>query len=65
VVDFIGLINPTSKHSKSRYIIMETNYITCWVEVTIVHDFSIDTAARFIFDNIITRFGCPRSLISD
>jgi transposase InsO family protein len=25
----------------------------------------IDIAARFIFENIITRFGCPRSLTSD
>jgi transposase InsO family protein len=28
-------------------------------------DFSIDIVSRFIFEIIITRFGCPRSLTSD
>jgi hypothetical protein len=65
VVDFIGPINPTTKHSKARYIITATDYLTRWAEATIVQDCSTDTAARFIFENIITRFGCPRSLTSD
>jgi transposase InsO family protein len=65
VVDFIGPINPTTKHSKDRYIITTTNYLTHWVEATSVQNYFTDTAARFIFENIITRFGCPRSLTSD
>jgi hypothetical protein len=32
VVDFIGLINPPAKHSKERYIITTTNYLTRWAE---------------------------------
>jgi len=65
VVDFIGSINPTTKHSKARYIITTTDYLTRWDEEENFQDCSIDTAARFIFENIITRFGCPRSLTSD
>jgi hypothetical protein len=34
VVDFIGPINPTTKHSKARYIITTTDYLTHWVEAT-------------------------------
>jgi transposase InsO family protein len=64
-VDFIRPINPTTKNSKARYIITTTDYLTCWVEAVEVHDCSTDTATRFIFDNIITRFGCPTSLTSD
>jgi hypothetical protein len=64
-VDFIGPIKPTTKHSKARYIITATNYLTHWAEVTTVQDFSIDIAARFIFENIITQFGCPRSITND
>jgi len=56
VVDFIGPINPTTKHSKARYIITVTNYLTRWEEATVVQEFSTDTAARFIFENIITWF---------
>jgi hypothetical protein len=63
--DFIGSINPTTKHSKAKYIITKTDYLRWWVEETTIQDFSIDTAARFIFENIITWFGCPRSLTSD
>jgi hypothetical protein len=32
VVDFIGPINPPSRHSKERYIITTTNYLTRWDE---------------------------------
>jgi transposase InsO family protein len=64
-IDFIGPINPTTKHSKTRYIITTTEYLTRWTEATTVQDCLTDTAARFIFENIITRFGCPRSLTGD
>jgi transposase InsO family protein len=64
-VDFIGSINPTTKHSKDRYIITTTDYLTRWDEAVVVQDCSTDTAARFIFENIITQFGCPRSITSD
>jgi hypothetical protein len=63
--DFIGPINPTTKHSKARYMITAIDYLTHCAEATIVQDCSIDTAARFIFENIITHFGFPRRLTSD
>jgi len=56
-VDFIGPINPTAKHSKARYIITTTEYLTCWEEATTVHDCLIDIATNFFFENIITPFG--------
>jgi hypothetical protein len=65
VVDFIGPINPSAKHSKARYIITATDYLTRWDEAEAVQDCSTDTTARFIFENVITRFGCPRILTSD
>jgi hypothetical protein len=65
VIDFIGPINPSAKHSKSRYIINATDYLTRWDEVYAVQDYSIGTISIFIFENFITRFGCPRSLTSD
>jgi transposase InsO family protein len=59
------MINPTSKNSKDRYIITTTDYLTCRSEATTAQNCSTDTVARFIFENIITRFGCPMSLTSD
>jgi hypothetical protein len=39
--------------------------LTKWAEAREVKDCSETTAARFIFDEIITRFGCPKILMSD
>jgi transposase InsO family protein len=36
-----------------------------WVEVREVKDCSATKVARFILDDIITRFGCPKILMSD
>jgi transposase InsO family protein len=59
------MINPTTKHSKSRYVIATNDYLTRLVEASTVKDCSTNTIARFIFENIVTRFGFPRSLTSD
>jgi hypothetical protein len=63
-VDFIGPINLIAKNSKARYIIPTTDYLTRWDEATTVQDCSTNIASKFIFENIITCFGCPRSLTS-
>ena len=36
-----------------------------WEKTERVKYCSTDTIARFIFQNIITQFGCPRRLTSD
>jgi hypothetical protein len=64
-VNFIGPITPSSKHSKARYINNENDYLTCLIEAKFVQDFSTTTTSRFIFENIITRFGCPQILTNN
>jgi transposase InsO family protein len=64
-INFMGLINPPGKHIGARYIITTTKYLTRWVEARAVKDCSETTTVRFIFDDIITRFGCPKILMSD
>jgi transposase InsO family protein len=39
--------------------------LTRWAEARAVKDYSATTVACFIFDDIITRFGCPKILMSD
>jgi len=65
VVDFIGPINTSTKRSKARYIITTIDYLTRWAEAKVVQNCSTYTTARFIFENIIAWFGCPRILTSD
>lgn len=64
-IDFVGTINPPSKRTRSRYIIKATDYLTRWHEAKPVRDCSTATTTQFIFENILTRFGCPRILMSD
>ena len=64
-IDFVGPINPPGKRTGARYIITVIDYLTRWVEAKPVKDCSSETAAQFIFENIVTRFGCPRVLMSD
>jgi transposase InsO family protein len=64
-IDFVGPIKPPGKHTEARYIITATEYLTIWAESREFKDYSAATAARFIFEDIITRFGCPKILMSD
>jgi len=64
-IDFVGLINPPSKIIWAIYIITTMKYITRWVEAALVKDYSAETIAHFLFEQVITRFGCPRVLMSD
>jgi hypothetical protein len=64
-IDFVGPINPPGKRIGDRYIITSTEYLTRWAKEREVKDYSATTVARFIFDDIITRFGCPKILMSD
>ena len=63
-IDFVGSINPPGKRIGLRYIVTAKDYLTRWVEVKPVKDCSATIAMQFIFENIITRFGCPRILMS-
>lgn len=58
-VKFLGPTNPSARHSRTRYIITNRGYLTRWVEATLVKECTKNTISRFIFENIISRFGCP------
>jgi hypothetical protein len=59
-IDFVGPINPPGKRTGARYIITATKYLTRWTKAKVVKDCSQNIAACFIFDDIITKFGCPK-----
>jgi hypothetical protein len=61
----VGPINPPSKRLGSRYIITMMKYLTRWVEAAPVKYCSAETTPHFLFEQVITRFGCPRFLMSD
>ena len=63
-MDFIGPINPVTSQKK-RYTILATDYATKWVEARATRKNDASTAASFLFEEIMMRFGHPLELISD
>jgi hypothetical protein len=64
-INFVGPIKPLAKRIGARYIIIAIEYLTRWAKAAPVKDCSAKIAAHFFFEHVITRFGCPRVLMSD
>ena len=65
VIDFVGPISPLGKGTSACYIITMTDYLTRWVEATPVKYCTVAAAAKFLFENLVTKFGCPKIFQSD
>lgn len=48
-----------------RYIITVTEYLTRWEKAQPMKDYIAIIAAKFLFEYVLTRFGCPMILKSD
>jgi len=48
-----------------EYINIVIEYVTKWAEAEPFETCTKEVTTKFIYENIITRFGCPLTLISD
>ena len=48
-----------------RFLIVATDYFTKWVEVEPLVHIRDSDVEKFVWKNIITRFGIPRALVTD
>ena len=64
-LDFIGPVNPPAQGTKNRYISTATDYTTKWVGARALKDNTAKSTAKFLFEKIITKFGCPLEFVSD
>ena len=63
-LDFIGEINPASS-GHNRWIMTATDFFTKWVEAIPTRNANDKVIISFIQENILSRFGCPKKLLTD
>ena len=63
-LDFVGPVKKT-RHIGKRYILVATNYATKLVEAQALRTNSALQTAQFLYESILTRFGCPLHFVSD
>ena len=64
-LDFIGPIKPKAQSTGCEYILVATDYFTKWAEAKVLRNNTAAEVAKFLYENIMTRFGCPVELVSD
>ena len=63
-LDFVGPVKKTL-HIGKRYILVAIDYAIKWVEARALRTNSAQETAQFLYEAILTRFGCPLHLVSD
>jgi hypothetical protein len=63
-LDFIGEINPHSS-TQHKWILTATDYFTKWVEAIPTRNAIDAVVINFLEENILSRFGCPRKIVTD
>ena len=61
-IEFIGPFPPSFGN---RYILLAVDYVSKWVEAIAYPRNDANTVVGFIQRNILSRFGAPRTIISD
>ena len=61
----MGPIKSLAWHTHAEYIIVATNYLTKWVEAKANVKNDAITTAKFLYENIFTRFGLPIEIVSN
>ena len=63
-MNFLGEISPSS-NSGFSWILVATDYFTKWVEAIPTRNSTRKVVNNFLLNNIITRFGCPKKMVTD
>jgi hypothetical protein len=63
-LDFIGEIHPHSS-AQHKWILTATDYFTKWVEAIPTRNATDAVVISFLEENILSRFGCPRKIVTD
>lgn len=62
-IDYVGPLPITENGNK--YIIVAMDYLTKWPEAKPVREATAETTVNFIYEDIISRHGCPTIILTD
>ncbi len=61
----VGPIKPIGRYTWNKYIIIATNYATKWVEARTLKTNIAVIIAKFLYECILIRFGCPLTIVTN
>jgi hypothetical protein len=64
-LNFVGPIKPVRRYTRKKYIIVAIDYATKWVEVRTLRTNITIVITNFLYECILTRFGCPLTIVID
>jgi hypothetical protein len=64
-LDFVGPIKPTRRYTWNKYIFVAIDYVTKWVETRTLTTNTTSITSKFMYECILTRFGCPLNIVTD
>jgi hypothetical protein len=64
-LDFIGHVKFASKMLSNRYILVAIDYVIKWVEAWTLFTHIVVVTAKFLYEHILMRFGCPLRIMTN
>ncbi len=61
----MGPIKPTWRYIGNKYIFVATYYAIKWVEIKALIITTIVVTTKFLYECILTRFGCPLTIVTN
>jgi len=64
-LDFVRLVKLVGQSIGNMYTLIGTNYATKWMEVNVLCTNMIAITIKFLYELMLTRFGCPLTIVID
>jgi len=64
-LDFVAPIKPVGRYTWNKYILAAIDYATKWVEPKVLRINNAMVIIKFMYECILTRFGCSITIVID